>query len=110
MVFINIIILYLLYSFSISGKPECFRKDYPDRILSLFLIFHMKVLANLLRVTTIIFFVAQATVVNADRGQNKEKHDKKPTGAPIDGGASLLLAGGFAYVARRISKARSKSV
>lgn len=99
----------------------------------------MKILANLLRVTAIVFFVAQATAANAGSGNGREnnrsnrennrendrddrkddkkapkpgkdKDDKEPTGAPIDGGASLLLAGGFAYVVRRINKARRKAV
>ena len=82
----------------------------------------MKTLTNMLRVTTIAFLVAQASVVNAgprdfrDGRDNdskfhkgiKDKDKKNPSGAPIDGGASLLLAGGAAYVLRRISKARRK--
>jgi hypothetical protein len=35
-------------------------------------------------------------------------HQEGPTGAPIDGGASLLLAGGAAYAVRRIRQARRK--
>ena len=31
-----------------------------------------------------------------------------PNGAPIDGGASLLLAGGAAYVVRQIQQRRKK--
>ena len=81
----------------------------------------MKKLANMLRVTTIVFFVAQASVVSAGPGDIRNERDSKPkniknhpiknnpSGAPIDGGASLLLAGGAAYVLRRISKARSKA-
>ena len=85
----------------------------------------MKKIANMLRVTTIIFFVAQASVVSAGPGDirnkryynpqnikhNPIKHNpikNNPSGAPIDGGVSLLLAGGAAYVLRRISKARRK--
>ena len=32
--------------------------------------------------------------------------DNSPKGAPIDGGASLLLAGGVAFAVRRVRQAR----
>ncbi|GAB2464533.1 hypothetical protein GCM10011375_35840 [Hymenobacter qilianensis] len=43
---------------------------------------------------------------NCQGNQGNGKGNGGPTDVPIDGGASLLLAGGAAYALRRISKAR----
>ena len=37
------------------------------------------------------------------------RNDGPATGAPIDGGASLLLAGGVAFAIRRVRQARKKA-
>lgn len=37
------------------------------------------------------------------------RHHKAPTGAPIDGGASLLAAGGAAYLLRQIRRRQGRA-
>ena len=61
------------------------------------------------RAATVSFVVlAPALVARADHKDNPSpNHDA--AGAPIDGGASVLLAGGVAYAVRRVRQARKKA-
>jgi hypothetical protein len=80
---------------------------------------------QILRTVTIVFLIAQAptqvayaqgnSVDNPGRiGPGPGNSDNAPghnaAGAPIDGGASLLLAGGVAYAVRRVRQARKKAL
>ncbi|SFQ83058.1 PID-CTERM protein-sorting domain-containing protein [Hymenobacter arizonensis] len=46
---------------------------------------------------------------SSGNGNGKGKGNGGASGAPIDGGASLLLAGGVAYAVRRVRQARKKA-
>ncbi|WP_133272244.1 PID-CTERM protein-sorting domain-containing protein [Hymenobacter radiodurans] len=62
----------------------------------------MKKLVSLFSLSALVFLLSLA--ITPVQGKDKDKGG--PTDAPIDGGASLLLAGGAAYALRRINKAR----
>jgi hypothetical protein len=66
----------------------------------------MKKAFSLLHVVGIVFLVTQASTSAHAYSPFKDLPSpvkcEDPTGAPIDGGASLLLAGGAAYAVRRI--------
>lgn len=66
---------------------------------------------HLLRTAAAVFFIALAPVLvaRADHKNNPSNNHNGGTGAPIDGGASLLLAGGVAYAVRRVRQARKKA-
>ena len=66
---------------------------------------------QLLRMTAAVFFIALAPVLvaRADHKINPSDNHNGGTGAPIDGGASLLLAGGVAFAVRRVRQARKKA-
>ena len=68
----------------------------------------MKELFQFVRFAIILFLVAQTTTPAQALHPVPSVPDCPPaTGAPIDGGASLLLAGGAAYAVRRIRKGRA---
>ena len=69
----------------------------------------MKLFFNLFRAAAVVFLLTQA--VAPAHALNPVPtipvcDTPSPTGAPIDGGASLLLASGAMYAVRRIRKAR----
>ena len=51
----------------------------------------------------VVFLLA---VVPFHAHAERPARDDNPKGAPIDGGASLLLAGGVAFAVRRVRQAR----
>ena len=74
----------------------------------------MKEMFNSFRLIAIVFLMVYASIpahalhpFPFSGGHNhNHNHGGNATGAPIDGGASLLLAGGAAYAVRRIRKGR----
>ena len=66
---------------------------------------------RLLRMAAAVSFITLAPVLvaRADHKSNPSDNHNGGTGAPIDGGASLLLAGGVAYAIRRVRQARKKA-
>ncbi len=60
----------------------------------------------MLRFLTITALVLVALTSQALPGKQLNLPDAPPNGAPIDGGASLLLAGGAGYILRRLKKRR----
>ena len=52
--------------------------------------------------------VALLLFAMASHAQPSGGPSPEPNGVPIDGGASLLLAGGAAYVVRKIQQRRKK--
>lgn len=85
----------------------------------------MKIVSSLTRLGAVLLFVLQANLPahaltpifeihvhgpgcrpSCSGGNNPSPN---PTGAPIDGGVSLLLAGGAAYAVRRIRKGNKQA-
>ncbi|OUJ71216.1 PID-CTERM protein-sorting domain-containing protein [Hymenobacter crusticola] len=78
----------------------------------------MKKLSTLFRLGAVLFIVAHASPpaqalsifhdgLGPDHGAHN--HGQPATGAPIDGGASMLLASGAAYAVHRIRRNRKKA-
>ena len=54
------------------------------------------------------YITTAALLLFAITSQAQPSGGPSPNGVPIDGGASLLLAGGAAYVVRKIQQRRKK--